>query len=372
MNEVPTEIVRVGLADRGYDIVIGPRLIERAAGFLKPLVGDRRLVVVSDDIVAPLYLDKLDAVLVAAGIGSPSTVIFPAGEASKSLESYGGLAEQILASGIDRRTVLIALGGGVVGDLTGFLAATLLRGIDFIQVPTTLLAQVDSSVGGKTGIDSAHGKNLIGAFHQPILVLADTDALATLPARELKAGYAEVVKYALLGDAPFFEWLERHGADVLSGDAKALSHAIATSCRAKARVVEGDERESGQRALLNLGHTFAHALEVETGFGDLLNHGEAVSIGMVLAFDLSVRLGYCPVNALMQVRSHLMRHGLPVSPPGGVAFSPHALIQRMQGDKKAERGRLTFVLVRGIGQAFVAKGVESGTVETTLMHALAA
>jgi 3-dehydroquinate synthase len=235
-----------------------------------------------------------------------------------------------------------------------------------------LLAQVDSSVGGKTGIDSAHGKNLIGAFHQPLLVIADTATLMTLPSRELRAGYAEVVKYGLLGDADFFEWLEENGTGVLEGEPAAQVQAVATSCKAKAKIVAADEREGGVRALLNLGHTFGHALEVEASFDDTLNHGEAVSIGLVMAFDLSVRLGHCQPNDLMRVRGHLIAHGLPVSPPRGVPFAPQALIQRMQGDKKAERGRLTFILAHGIGATFVARDVPASIVETALAHALAA
>jgi 3-dehydroquinate synthase len=365
------DTVRVGLGERAYDIVIGPGVIAQASKLLSEIVGDRPLIVVTDTNVARVQLPKLEAAL-APGRGTLKTIVVPAGEQTKTLASFAEAAERLLSLGVDRKTVLIALGGGVVGDLTGFLAATLLRGIDFIQIPTTLLAQVDSSVGGKTGIDSVHGKNLIGAFHQPRLVIADTDTLLTLPPRELKAGYAEIVKYGLLGDAPFFEWLEANGAALLSGDPAALVHAIATSCKAKAKIVEADEREEGQRALLNLGHTFAHALEAESGFGVDFNHGEAVSVGMVLAFDLSVRLGHCPAGDLMRVRSHLARHGLPVSPPQGFGFAPPALIARMQQDKKAERGRLTFVLVRGIGRAFVAKGVERSAVESALANALAA
>jgi 3-dehydroquinate synthase len=368
----PLERIRVGLDKRGYDITIGPGLLGKAGAMIKEVAGDRQLVIVSDATVAKLYRAKLEASLEAAGLKALPAIIVPAGEASKSMEMYGKTAEDILALGIDRKTVLIALGGGVVGDLAGFLAATLLRGIDFIQIPTTLLAQVDSSVGGKTGIDSAHGKNLIGAFHQPLLVIADTATLTTLPSRELRAGYAEVVKYGLLGDADFFEWLEDNGTAVLEGEPAAQVQAVATSCKAKARIVEADEREGGLRALLNLGHTFGHALEVEAGFGHSLNHGEAVSIGMVMAFDLSVRLGHCQPNDLMRVRGHLIAHGLPVSPPHDVPFAPHALIQRMQGDKKAERGRLTFILIRAIGDAFVARDVPASIVEAALAHALAA
>jgi 3-dehydroquinate synthase len=372
MTASPSQRVRVGLDDRSYDIVIEPGALARAGALIKDVVGSRPLILVSDETVAGLYRAKLEASLAAAGIAAPPAVLIAAGEESKSLENYARAAECILALGIDRRTVILALGGGVVGDLAGFLAATLLRGIDFIQIPTTLLAQVDSSVGGKTGIDSAHGKNLIGAFHQPLLVIADTDTLMTLPPRELKAGYAEVVKYGLLGDADFFEWLEANGASVLDGDSAAQVQAVAICCKAKAEIVAADEREGGQRALLNLGHTFGHALEVESGFGGVLNHGEAVSIGMVIAFDLSVRLGFCQPNDLMRMRAHLWSHGLPIAPPRDVAFDANALIHRMQGDKKAEGGRLTFVLVNAIGHAFVARDVDRGAVETALNHALAA
>ncbi len=372
MSAPAVERVRVGLAERAYDIAIGPGLLGQLGALVKATVADRPLVLVSDETVAGIYRAKVEAALAAAGLPIPPAVVIPAGEESKSLASYAEAAERILALGIDRKTVILTLGGGVVGDLAGFLAATLLRGIDFIQIPTTLLSQVDSSVGGKTGIDSVHGKNLIGAFHQPLLVVADTETLTTLPPRELKAGYAEVVKYGLLGDAEFFEWLEENGANVLQGDPVAQVQAIKRSCEAKAAIVAADEREGGLRALLNLGHTFGHALEAESGFGTVLNHGEGVSIGMVMAFDLSVRLGHCPPNDLMRVRAHLRAHGLPVSPPHQVDFAPQALIRRMQGDKKAERGRLTFVLVNGIGQAFVAKDVAQSVVEAALSHALAA
>jgi len=372
MTQAAFEKVRIELGSRGYDIAIGSGLLARAGELVAGIAKSRRLIIVTDSNVAGLYLSKLEMALVAAGFEPPPSIVVPAGEESKSLASFAEAAERLLALGIDRKTVVVALGGGVVGDLAGFLAATLLRGIDFIQIPTTLLAQVDSSVGGKTGIDSGHGKNLIGAFHQPLLVLADIDALTTLPPRELKAGYAEIVKYALLGDHRFFDWLEENGAALLAGEPTALIHAIATSCRAKAAIVEEDEREGGRRALLNLGHTFGHAFEAETGFGPILNHGEAVSIGMVLAFDLSVRLGFCPANDLMRMRRHLIQHGLPVSPPGMIDFEPSALIRRMQGDKKAEGGKLTFILVNGIGNAFVARDIPISVVTAALTHALAA
>jgi 3-dehydroquinate synthase len=253
----------------------------------------------------------------------------------------------------------VALGGGVIGDITGFAAAVALRGLDFVQIPTTLLAQVDSSVGGKTGINTRHGKNLIGAFHQPRLVLADTGILDTLPERELLAGYAEVVKYGLLGDKDFFTWLEGHGAAVRDGDPEARRHAVVRSCRAKATIVVADERETGQRALLNLGHTFGHALEAETGFGDALLHGEGVAIGMVLAFDLSVQLGHCAAVDADLARRHLAAIGLPTSPAHalGNIWSAEALIGHMAKDKKVADGKMTFVLAHGIGDAFLSQGV---------------
>ena len=365
-----SERIVVALGERSYDILVGTALLDGAGTQIASLA--RGVIpVVTDTHVAPLYLDRLVSALGRAGVAA-EPIVLPAGEGTKSFSQLERLCSMLLKTGVERGGLIIALGGGVIGDLTGLAAGLLKRGIDFAQFPTTLLAQVDSSVGGKTAINSPEGKNLIGAFHQPLLVIADTDSLLTLPPRELKAGYAEIVKYGLLGDPTFFEWLEKNGAAVLSGDPAALVHAIATSCRAKAKIVEADEREEGQRALLNLGHTFAHALEAESGFGADFNHGEAVSVGMALAFDLSVRLGYCPPGDLMRVRSHLARHGLPVSPPRGFGFAPPALIARMQQDKKAERGRLTFVLARGIGQAFVAKGVERSAVESALANALAA
>src|SRR5437763_15923308 len=267
--ESPIERLRVELDARGYDILIGHGLIGRAGGEILPLMRRKQAIVVTDEIVARHHLVALQESLSNAGIAHQS-VVLPPGEGTKDLAHFGRLLDDILALGIERGTMLVALGGGVVGDLAGFAAATLLRGIDFVQVPTTLLAQVDSSVGGKTGIDTRHGKNLVGAFHRPRLVLADGDALATLPARELAAGYAEIVKYGLIRDAEFFAWLESHGAALLAGDAAARRHAVVASCKAKAAVVAADERESGERELLNLGHTFGHALEILTGFGSAL------------------------------------------------------------------------------------------------------
>ena len=284
------ERLRVELGDRGYDILVGPQLIERAGREMLPLMRRRQAVVVSDEIVAGHYLASLRDSLSEAGIAHHA-VLLPPGEETKDLAHFGKLAEDILAIGIERGSMLVALGGGVVGDVTGFAAATLLRGIDFVQIPTTLLAQVDSSVGGKTGINTRTGKNLIGAFYQPRLVLADTSVLASLPRRELLAGYAEIVKYGLIRDAEFFAWLEAEGHQVCALAPEPLRRAVMTSCAMKAEIVAGDEREEGDRALLNFGHTFGHALETETGFSSRLLHGEAVALGMVLATDFAAKLG---------------------------------------------------------------------------------
>ncbi len=369
--------VTVELGERRYSIDIGAGLLDRAGALCAPLIPGRRAIVVSDDIVAPLHLDRVVRSLDAAGIRA-ATVIVPAGERSKEFGAFQRLMEALLDHRPDRGTVLIALGGGVVGDLTGFAAAVLLRGVDFIQIPTTLLAQVDSSVGGKTGINTRHGKNLVGSFHQPRLVIADTAVLDTLPPRELLAGYAEVVKYGLIDDAPFFAWLEANGSALLAGDHAARIEAIARSCLAKARIVAGDERETGDlRALLNLGHTFGHALEKETGYGGDLLHGEAVGIGMVMAFDMSAALGLCPAPDAARVRRHLESVGLATSPraiPGdnARAWDAARLVDHMRGDKKNRDGRITFVLVRGIGQAFVARSIDEAPALDTVRRALAA
>jgi 3-dehydroquinate synthase len=310
MNE--QRLVRVELAGRGYDIVIGPGLVDRVGDLAKPLLAAPRVIIVSDEQVAPLYGDRLGASFARAGIAS-SLITVPAGESSKEFQAFGRLMNALLDRRPDRKITLVALGGGVVGDLTGFAASVLLRGVDFIQVPTTLLAQVDSSVGGKTGINTRHGKNLVGTFYQPRLVLADTDVLDTLPRRELLAGYAEVAKYGLIDDPAFFDWLEIHGPAVIAGDHARRAEAIERSCLAKARIVAADERETTDlRALLNLGHTFGHALEAETGFGTDLLHGEAVGAGMAMAFDLSAQLGLCTPQEALRVRRHLALVGLPV------------------------------------------------------------
>jgi 3-dehydroquinate synthase len=354
--------LHVELGARGYDIVLGSGLLEQAGALMRPVLCQERVVVVTDTTVAALHLARLEAGLDAAAIAH-QTVVLPPGEETKDFRHFQKLAEDLLGLGIERRTTLVALGGGVVGDLTGFAAATLLRGLAYVQVPTTLLAQVDSSVGGKTAIDTIHGKNLVGAFHQPVLVLADMDTLATLPRRELLAGYAEVVKYGLIRDRAFFDWLEAEAPGLVAGDAALRREAVRRSCAAKAEVVAADEREEGERALLNFGHTFGHALEAETGFGDALLHGEAVALGMRLAFDLSVRLGLCPADAAARVRRHYAAVGLPLT-LGGIAnargFAPEALLRHMRRDKKVRDGQITLILARDIGDAFISRDVPEG------------
>ena len=359
MNTI--ERLRVELADRSYDIVVGPGLIARAGREMLPLMRRRHAVVVSDEIVARHYLAALRDGLSDAEI-THQAVVLPPGEETKDLAHFGRLAEDILAIGIERGSMLVALGGGVVGDVTGFAAATLLRGIDFVQVPTTLLAQVDSSVGGKTGINTRLGKNLIGAFHQPRLVLADTAALATLPRRELLAGYAEIVKYGLIRDVRFFAWCERQGNALCALEPEPLRHAVLTSCRMKAAIVAADEREAGDRALLNFGHTFGHALEAETGFSSRLLHGEAVGLGMVLAFDFAVRLGLAPPAEAARVRRHFAAAGLPtrLADAGLGGVPAERLLAHMGKDKKVRDGRLTLILPRRIGDAFVVNDAPSG------------
>ena len=369
--------IRVELAGRSYDIAIGPGLIDQAGALSRPLLAAPKVTIVSDETVAPLYGARLAASFDKAGIKA-STVTVPAGENSKEFGAFGRLMNELLEQRPDRRTTLVALGGGVVGDLTGFAASVLLRGVDFIQVPTTLLAQVDSSVGGKTGINTRHGKNLVGTFYQPRLVLADTDVLDTLPRRELLAGYAEVAKYGLIDDPAFFAWCEANGGAVLSGDAAKRTYAIEQSCLAKARIVAADERETTDlRALLNLGHTFGHALEAETGFGSDLLHGESVGTGMAMAFDLSVRLGLCPATDAERVRRHLGAVGLPmrlraIGGDNRRSWDAPRLIEHMRGDKKAEGGRLTFVLARGIGKAFVSREVDEAALRGLLDDAISA
>jgi 3-dehydroquinate synthase len=350
------ERLRVELGDRAYEILVGPRLIERAGREIQPLLRRRQVVIISDETVARYCLPQLRDSLSEAGIAH-HTVLLPPGEETKDLHHFGRLAEEVLAFGIERGSMLVALGGGVVGDVAGFAAATLLRGIDFVQIPTTLLAQVDSSVGGKTGINTRIGKNLIGAFYQPRLVLADTDTLSTLPHRELLAGYAEIAKYGLIRDAEFFAWLETEGRAVCELASAPLRRAVMTSCAMKADIVAVDEREEGDRALLNFGHTFGHALETETGFSARLLHGEAVGLGMILAFDFAARMGLAAPEESRRVRRHLNEMGLPtqLSTIGLAGISADRLIAHMSKDKKVRDGRITLILPRLIGEAFVMK-----------------
>jgi 3-dehydroquinate synthase len=354
MSEIPQRLL-VELGARSYEIVVGAGLLAHAGAEIAPLLRRRQAVVVSDENVAPHYLEALRASFAASGIAL-ETVVLPPGEETKNLEHFGRLAESVLDCGIERGTMLVALGGGVVGDLTGFAAATLLRGIDFVQIPTTLLAQVDSSVGGKTGINTGLGKNLIGAFHQPRLVLADTMTLTTLPRRELLAGYAEVVKYGLIRDAQFFAWCERQGNALCALEPEPLRRAVLTSCRMKAAIVAADEREEGDRALLNFGHTFGHALEAETGFSNRLLHGEAVALGMVLAFDFAVRLGLAAAADANRLRRHFAATGLPTQLADvGLADAAEHLLAHMRKDKKMRDGKTTLILPHRIGEAFVMK-----------------
>jgi 3-dehydroquinate synthase len=363
-----SERLRVALEGRSYDIIIGERLLAKAGELMLPVLKSKNVIVISDASVARFYLHRLTNALDEAGIRARSLIV-PAGESTKSLSSFASLIEQILELKPDRKTTLIALGGGVVGDLTGFCASVLLRGVDFVQIPTTLLSQVDSSVGGKTGINSGFGKNLIGSFHQPVLVLSDTTSLQSLGEREMRSGYAEVVKYSFINDPAFFEWLEANASRVLAGEADALAYAIRVSCQAKADIVAADETEQDARALLNFGHTFAHAFEAETGYGSELLHGEAVAIGMVLAFAASVKMGICPAADLARVTAHYRTLGLPASPLDvRKEWNIPALMEHFTRDKKATSGSLTFVLARGIGQAFIAHGVDSALIEQVLVE----
>ena len=362
-NDKRRDTVSVDLGTRTYDIHIGENLLQETGRYIAPLLNRPFTAIVTDENVARHHLKTLEASLTAAGIKSVA-IILPAGEKTKSFAALADLCEQLLAAGVERRDKIIAFGGGVIGDLAGFAAAILRRGVDFIQIPTTLLAQVDSSVGGKTGINTAHGKNLIGAFLQPVKVLADTSLLATLPRRELAAGYAEVAKYGLLGDLSFFEWLETNAELLMRGDAQARAHAIHQSCSAKAAIVAEDETEQGVRALLNLGHTFGHALESATGYSNRLLHGEGVSIGMVQAFRFSERLKHCKTGTADRVAKHLKSVGLPthISDIEGSLPPIADLVAIMRQDKKAQSGRLTFILARAIGETFIARDVSDSAV----------
>ena len=363
-----TRSVPVGLGERAYEVVVGSGLIDSAGKRIAPLLKRARTAVVTDQNVADHHGEALAVSLEKAGVAT-DVIALPPGEETKSWEGLAELSDRLLALELDRGDMIVAFGGGVIGDLTGFAAAIYKRGIDFIQVPTTLLAQVDSSVGGKTAIDTGRGKNLIGAFHQPRLVLADLDVLATLPEREMRCGYAEVIKYGMLGDAAFFGWLEEHSCKVLHAENTALAHAIVRSVEMKAEIVAEDEREAGRRALLNLGHTFAHALEAENGYGEALKHGEAVGAGCAMAFRFSAALGHCSPTDADRVEAALKAAHLPTRlfEIPGQPFMADRLIGHMAQDKKAEGGALTFVLARGIGDAFVAKGVDPAELRAFLI-----
>lgn len=371
LRQAEPNAVKVALGTRAYDIVIGRGLLADLGERIKASRPGARTVIISDETVGKIHLAAAEAALKSSGIDS-ARIVVPAGENSKSYAIFEKVCEAIIAARLERNDLVVALGGGVIGDLAGFAASCVRRGLDFVQVPTTLLAQVDSSVGGKTGVNSRHGKNLIGAFHQPILVIADTALLDTLPKREFRAGYAEVAKFGLLGDAAFFAWLEKNREDVFAGG-PAREHAIGFCCRGKAAIVSRDERETGERALLNLGHTFGHALEAGCGFSDRLLHGEAVALGTVLAFEFSARRGLLAASEIGRVAAHLASAGLPTQVkdvPGGVP-GVDVLMELIGQDKKVRRGTLTFILVRGIGQAFIENNVDAAEVGSFLTEKLA-
>lgn len=366
------DVVPVDLGSRSYEVRIGQGLLARTATEIAPLLRRRKVAVITDDTVAATHLMELARAFELAGITLTALTI-PPGESSKGWPQLARCVEWLLEQKVERRDVVVAFGGGVVGDLVGFAASILRRGVRFVQIPTTLLAQVDSSVGGKTGINTAQGKNLVGAFHQPSLVLADIDVLQTLPARDFLAGYGEVVKYGLLGDAAFFDWLEVNGPDLARDPAK-RQYAVTRSVQMKAGIVSRDETEEGERALLNLGHTFCHALEKATGYGDRLLHGEGVAIGCALAFEVSQRMGLCAQEAPSRVRAHLRMMGTKVdlADIAGNLPSAEALLALMGQDKKVVDGKLRFILARGIGEAFVAEDVPQDIVLSVLSDALAA
>jgi 3-dehydroquinate synthase len=351
------ETLTVALGERSYPIHIGADLLTQTGALLKENFAPKRCIIVSDENVAPLYAETVATSLEAEAIQHHRFTL-PAGEATKSFAQLQALLESILALSPDRQTAIIALGGGVVGDIAGFTASILLRGVPFVQIPTSLLAQVDSSVGGKTGINSSHGKNLIGSFYQPKMVLIDTETLRTLPPRELRAGFAEVVKYGCIHDAAFLRWLEEHGTALLAGDAAHLTHAIRTSCAIKAEIVSQDEREAGKRALLNFGHSFGHALEQVCGYDGRLLHGEAVAIGMVMALDYSARTGQCSPEDKTRLAALLRQHNLPITAKHlGLQQKLDPILQAMQKDKKNEQQGLTLILTHQPGQAHIAKAI---------------
>lgn len=367
-----TNIVTIDLGQRSYDIYIGTSLIYQLLDSLPFNVSEKQFFVIADTNTQK-YAHIVNETLQEAGADDSPIKVVKAGEGSKAFHVYQNLCDWLIEKGANRKSALIAVGGGVVGDLAGFAAASVMRGMDFIQIPTTLLAQVDSSVGGKTGINSKHGKNLIGAFYQPQAVIADIDTLQTLPKRELLAGYAEVVKYGLIGDAPFFQWLEENGDRVCSLDEDALAYAIETSVKAKALIVEADEHEAGRRALLNLGHTFGHALEAAAHYDGRLLHGEAVAIGTIMALDTSARLGFCDIEELERVEQHFMRVGLPtrasqIEP--AIATNVDHLIGHMMKDKKAVKDEIKFILLNEIGSAFMSENIDMDVVREVIKDSL--
>ncbi|MEY8118098.1 MULTISPECIES: 3-dehydroquinate synthase [unclassified Falsihalocynthiibacter] len=371
MTASPLQTVSVDLAERSYEIKIGEGLLAQSGAFIAPFLRRPHVAIVTDENVAKLHLKALQAGLAAAGITSEA-VALPAGEATKSWSHFSRAVEWLLDAKVERNDVVIALGGGVIGDLAGFAAAVLRRGVRFVQIPTSLLAQVDSSVGGKTGINAPQGKNLIGAFHQPSLVLADIDVLDTLTPRDFLSGYGEVVKYGLLGDARFFDWLEKNGPAMLQGDKAARAYAVNRSCEMKADIVARDETEQGDRALLNLGHTFCHALENATGYSDRLLHGEGVAIGCVLALETSARLGLCSQEDPSRLRAHLSEMGMKVNVADIAGDLPNAaaLLALMGQDKKVVDGTIKFILTHGIGKAFVSAETDTDVVLQVLKDAL--
>ena len=359
-------IVSVDLGPRSYDIIIGENLLADAGKLLTPHLKAKRVAIITDENVYGLHGKVLEAAL---SDFETHMIVRPAGESQKSFDGLQAVLDALFKAGFDRNDTVIAFGGGVIGDLTGFAASVFKRGCQFIQIPTTLLSQVDSSVGGKTAINNQYGKNLIGAFYQPKLVLADTSVLKTLPERELKAGYAEVVKYGLLGDSAFFNWLDENGQDVLDLKAEAIAHAVAVSCETKARIVAADERERGERALLNLGHTFAHALEIEAGYSGNLLHGEAVSAGMEMAFEFSAAQKLCTPEDATKVKSHFSKLGLTsINDVASLLGDANKLLSHMDQDKKNEGGALTLILARAIGEAFVQKAAPRDAVLEYLQH----
>lgn len=360
------QAINVNLGNRSYPIYVGGGLLVDAPFLIRDTFNTPRCIIITDSHLSKIYAEKFHAGMVRAGVCKDDPLVIPAGEQAKTFSYLSFILDHLFQKNIDRKTMLVALGGGVMGDLVGFAASIAMRGIDFIQIPTTLLAQVDSSVGGKTAINSPRGKNLIGTFHQPRMVIADVDTLKTLPTRELRAGYAEIVKYGLISNPAFYDWLESKGHNLLAGRPEKQIRAIKTCCEMKAAIVAEDEKEStGKRALLNFGHTFGHAFELMANYDASLLHGEAVAIGMAKAFELSTRLGICPERDTLRVKEHLAAVNLPISLKGR-NWSSDSILAHMYRDKKAENGKLNFVLTKGIGQAFVQEHVQASDVKAVL------